>query len=106
VTLLLDRLDDQADRDWYARAAVDHGWSRNVLVNQIMNWLHERTAAAPSNFAGRLPTNDSELAQQLRKDPYLFVFLGLTGAVVEPAFSTRTADGEWARCVSALVHAQ
>jgi len=36
VTLLLDRLDDQALRDWYAEQAILHGWSRNVLLNQIM----------------------------------------------------------------------
>lgn len=83
VTVLLDKLDDQAERDWYAAAAAEHGWSRNVLLNQIMNRLRERTGAAPSNFAGRLPAADSELAQQLTKDPYVFDFLSLTGRTAE-----------------------
>ena len=37
VTVLLDRLGDQAARDWYAVAAVEHGWTRNVLLNQMKN---------------------------------------------------------------------
>jgi len=83
VTVLLDRLDDQAQRDWYAAAAVDHGWSRNVLQQQIMNQLHRRVGAAPSNFPAQLPPGDSELAQQLTRDPYVLDFLDLTGPVRE-----------------------
>lgn len=83
VTVLLDKLDDQTERDWYAAASAEHGWSRNVLLNQIMNQLRRRTGAAPSNFAGRLPAADSELAQQLTKDPYVFDFLSLTDRVAE-----------------------
>jgi predicted nuclease of restriction endonuclease-like (RecB) superfamily len=60
---------DKYERDWYAAAAAEHGWSRNVLLNQITSRLRRRTAAAPSNFEHRLPAADSELAQQLTKDP-------------------------------------
>jgi len=68
ITVLLDKLNDQAERDWYA--AAEHGWSRNVLLHQIMNRLHARAGAAPSNFPDQLPAPDSELAQQLTRDPY------------------------------------
>ncbi|HEY6423023.1 MAG TPA: DUF1016 N-terminal domain-containing protein, partial [Pseudonocardiaceae bacterium] len=83
VTVLLDRLDKQAERDWYAAAAVEHGWSRNVLLNQIKNRLQAREGAAPSNFAARLPHADSELARQLTRDPYVFDFLDPTEAASE-----------------------
>ncbi|PZS25785.1 MAG: DUF1016 domain-containing protein [Pseudonocardiales bacterium] len=83
VTVLLDRFDDQAERDWYAAAAIEHGWSRNVLLNQIKNRLHEREAAAPSNFAAQLPAGESELAQELTRDPYVFDFLDLTDRAAE-----------------------
>ncbi|WP_454700008.1 PDDEXK nuclease domain-containing protein [Arthrobacter humicola] len=83
VTVLLDKLDDQQKRDWYASAAVEYGWSRNVLMNMIMNKTLERTGAAPSNFVQRLVGRDSELAQQVAKDPYNFEFLGLSGEVAE-----------------------
>lgn len=60
-----------------------HGWSRNVLLNMMMNRSMERTGAAPSNFVQRLVAPDSELAQQVAKDPYNFEFLGLSGEVAE-----------------------
>ena len=39
--VLLDKLRQQADRLWYAKAAVQYGWSRNVLVHQIETALHQ-----------------------------------------------------------------
>lgn len=47
VTVLLDKLDDQAQRDWYAAFAVEHGWFRNVLLQQLMNQLHRRVGVSP-----------------------------------------------------------
>lgn len=83
ITVLLDKIQPQKDRDWYAAAAVEYGWSRNVLMNMIMNRTLERTGAAPSNFAQQLVAPHSELAQQVAKDPYNFEFLGLSGEVAE-----------------------
>ena len=39
---LLDAIKGQAEREWYARQAVEHGWSRNVLVHQIGSGLYAR----------------------------------------------------------------
>jgi predicted nuclease of restriction endonuclease-like (RecB) superfamily len=83
IRTLLDKAETPAERDWYAAAAVEHGWSRNVLLNMMMNRSMERTGSAPSNFARLLPAPDSELAQQVAKDPYAFEFLGLSGQVAE-----------------------
>lgn len=83
ITVLLDKLETHDHRIWYAAAAVRHGWSRNVLMNMIMNKTLERTGAAPSNFGQQLVAPDSELAQQIAKDPYNFEFLGLSGEVAE-----------------------
>lgn len=83
ITVLLDKADTRQNRDWYAHAAVEYGWSRNVLLNMIMNRTLERTGAAPSNFVQRLVGPDSELAQQVAKDPYNFEFLGLSGEIAE-----------------------
>ncbi|WP_434994298.1 PDDEXK nuclease domain-containing protein [Arthrobacter sp. Ld5] len=49
----------------------------------ILNRSFVRTGAAPSNFAQQLVVPDSELAQQVAKDPYSFEFLGLSGDVAE-----------------------
>ncbi len=93
VTVLLDKLAYQAQRDWYAAAATaEHGWSRNVLLHQIMSGLHTRAGAAPSNFPDRLPASDSELAQQLTRDPYVSDFLDLTAPVAERDLETALVD--------------
>lgn len=83
ILVLLDKLDSQDDRDWYAEKAAKHGWSRNVLTNQIMNHTRERIGSAPTNFAGQLAAPDSDLARQLAKDPYVFDFLDLTHEAAE-----------------------
>ncbi|MGY2747876.1 PDDEXK nuclease domain-containing protein [Arthrobacter sp. UYCu723] len=83
VRTILDKRLEPPARDWYAAAAVQHGWSRNVLMNMIMNKTLERTGAAPSNFVQHLVAPDSELVQQVAKDPYNFEFLGLSGEVAE-----------------------
>ena len=37
---ILEKLASSEDRIWYAKAAIQHGWSRNVLVHQIESGLH------------------------------------------------------------------
>ena len=72
---LLDRVKGRSAREWYARQAIEHGWSRNVLVAQIERDLHDRAGKALTNFAATLPPPRSDLAQQTLKDPYIFDFL-------------------------------
>lgn len=81
--ILLDKLDDDQTRRWYAQAAIAHGWSRNVLALQIDSALHRRQGQATTNFARALPAPDSDLAQNLLKDPYNFDFLTLDAAAHE-----------------------
>lgn len=75
--LLMQMIKDHTQRHWYAGQALAQGWSRNVLKMQIDSQLHQRQGAAVSNFATRLPTPQSDLAQQALKDPYIFDFLTL-----------------------------
>lgn len=81
--VLLDRIKDDALREWYLRAAVEYGWSRNVMVLQIKSDLHRREGKALTNFRRTLPAGDSDLAQQVLKDPYNFDFLTVTGRFQE-----------------------
>lgn len=74
---LLDKLTTREEREWYAAKAVEHGWSRNVLVMQIETRLRERQGNAVTNFPERLPSPQSDLARDSLKDPYIFDFLGL-----------------------------
>jgi predicted nuclease of restriction endonuclease-like (RecB) superfamily len=83
VRLLLDKLDDPAARLWYAQAAVDGGWSRNLLEHHIVTGRYEREGKALSNFSRTLPEPDSELAQQIAHSDYNFEFLGIASDASE-----------------------
>jgi predicted nuclease of restriction endonuclease-like (RecB) superfamily len=74
---LLTKLEDPAQREWYAMQAVQQGWSRTTLELHIRNRLQQRQGAAVTNFDARLPAPHSALARETLKDPYLFDFLGL-----------------------------
>lgn len=75
---LLEKIKAREERLWYARAAIGHGWSRNVLLIQIEAGLYRRQGKAITNFTKALPVPQSDLAQQLLKDPYNFDFLTLS----------------------------
>ncbi|MEA5466483.1 PDDEXK nuclease domain-containing protein [Leptothoe sp. PORK10 BA2] len=76
---LLDVLKDPEERLWYARQTIANGWSRNVLLLQIEQGVHHQPgpSAAITNFERTLPPAQSDLAQNLIKDPYNFDFLTL-----------------------------
>ena len=73
--VLLTKLKAPEMRLAYAQAAIEHGWSRNVLNMHIETRRLERSGQAITNFVERLPMPGSDLAQQSLKDPYLFDFL-------------------------------
>lgn len=75
---ILDKLKSRDERLWYAQAAIENGWSRNVLVIHIEAGLHLKQGKAVTNFQRTLPSPQSDLAQQLLKDPYNFDFLTLS----------------------------
>jgi predicted nuclease of restriction endonuclease-like (RecB) superfamily len=75
--VLLDQAKDAPIRLWYLRAAVEHGWSRNILVHMIKGGLHEREGKALTNFQRTLPPEGSDMAEQILRDPYNFDFLTL-----------------------------
>ncbi len=70
---------------WYITQAVANGWSRNVLQMQIETNLFARqiTAKKVSNFSARLPKPQSDLANYLIKDPYIFDMMGQTDKMAE-----------------------
>ena len=73
------------ERYWYITQAVANGWSRNVLQMQIETNLFARqiTAKKVSNFSVRLPKPQSDLANYLMKDPYIFDMMGQTDKMAE-----------------------
>lgn len=89
---LIQKLEDPVARLWYAAAAVEHGWSRNVLVHHIETRRMERTGQAVTNFTAVLPSEDSDLARQSFKDPYIFDFLAMTDRRNERELENQLVD--------------
>jgi len=73
---LMDKLHDEESRIWYAQKTIENGWSKTILDMQIQSGLIERTGKSVNNFPVALPPADSDMANQIFKDPYLFDFLG------------------------------
>jgi len=81
--ILMEKVKDRATRIWYMQRAIEHGWSRAVLTVQIETKAHRRMGKAQTNFAQTLPSPQSDLAQQVLKDPYTFDFLTLSAEARE-----------------------
>ena len=73
--ILLNKLDTQDQRLWYARVTVENGWSRAILEAQIETGLYQREGTVVTNFERTLPPAQSELAYAALKDQYSFEFL-------------------------------
>jgi len=86
---LLDKVKDMDARVFYIEQAVQHGWSRNLMMNQIEGNLYLRKGKAVTNFAATLPPIQSDLAKEIFKDPYKFDFLYLA----ETHFEKDLEDG-------------
>ena len=63
---------------WYMKQSVEMGWSSNVLKMQIESKLYERqiNSRKINNFTATLPAPQSDLADYLLKDPYIFDLAG------------------------------
>ena len=63
---------------WYMKQSVEMGWSSNVLKMQIESKLYERqiNSRKVNNFTATLPVPQSDLANYLLKDPYIFDLAG------------------------------
>jgi predicted nuclease of restriction endonuclease-like (RecB) superfamily len=75
--ILIQKIKDPSIRLWYAARALENGWSRSILTGQIESAAHKRHGKAVTNFKHTLPDPQSDLAQQIVKDPYHFGFLTL-----------------------------
>ncbi len=88
--VLLNKLNSQADRLWYAKKAIENGWSRNVLAHQIESGLYKRQVSGSKthNFRKTLQGTQSDLAHETIKDPYIFDFLNMSEQVSEKELET------------------
>ena len=77
---IIDKCSSDSDKAlFYVRQTLGNGWSRDMLLNMLGSNLYERNGKALTNFKNTLPAADSDLAQELTRDPYDFSFTGLRG---------------------------
>lgn len=62
---------------FYIQKSAENGWSRNMLMNIFETNLYAVSGKAITNFVSQLPAPQSDLAQQMVKDPYNFDFLAM-----------------------------
>lgn len=72
----------------YVKKCAAEGWSRNTLMNCIKGHYYENLGGAITNFADKLPSPQSELAQAITKDTYDFGFISLEEGYKEEALET------------------
>jgi len=75
--VIFSKLKQGNERLWYARKTIEHGWSRNVLNLQIQSNLYSREGRSINNFQNTLLSPQSDLANQILKNPYTFDFLSI-----------------------------
>ncbi|MBA2653782.1 MAG: DUF1016 domain-containing protein [Gammaproteobacteria bacterium] len=86
ITRLMQMVKDDLQREWYAQQAIKNGWSRTILEMQVESGLYERQGILTkkiSNYHLHLPPPQSDLANEILKDPYNFDFLTIHGQAYE-----------------------
>jgi predicted nuclease of restriction endonuclease-like (RecB) superfamily len=80
---LITKLKSPLQRLWYAQHTTANGWSRPMLVHWIESELYSRQGKAVTNFKNALPPLQSDLANEIVRDPYNFDFLTLQNQAAE-----------------------
>jgi len=89
---LLEKINEPELRLWYARQTLENGWSKSVLEFQIDTKLHMRIGKTSNNFDLALPPLDSDMTNQIFKDPYIFDFLGTAEVRKEAELEIKLID--------------
>lgn len=74
---LIDKCKSVEEALFYIQKSAENGWSRNMLMNIFETNLYAVSGKAITNFVSQLPAPQSDLAQQMVKDPYNFDFLAM-----------------------------
>ncbi|MCR5060134.1 MAG: PDDEXK nuclease domain-containing protein [Saccharofermentans sp.] len=76
--MIIDKCKNDHDKAmFFVRQTIENNWSRAVLLNFLDTDLYQRQGKAITNFSKVLPAVQSDLAQEMTKDPYNFDFLTL-----------------------------
>lgn len=78
IVILIQKVKEADARNWYINQTIENGWARDKLERYISNDLFDRQGIPErkvTNFKDRLPAPQSDLANQLIKEPYDFGFM-------------------------------
>lgn len=78
IKLLIDKCHgNKAKMNFFVDKVIENNWSRALLLNFLDTDLYERQGKAITNFQYTLPKENSDLAQEMTKDPYNFDFVSI-----------------------------
>ena len=72
---IIDKCKDVKKAIFFVKKTLENNWSRSVLLNFLDTDLYERQGKSINNFKFALPQVNTDLANDLTKDPYCFNFL-------------------------------
>lgn len=78
--VILEKCDNDLEREFYIRMTCRMGWSKNVLIHQIENKTYEKTLLNQTNFDRTLPAPIRSQAKLSVRDEYVLDFLDLREA--------------------------
>ncbi|MCF6156139.1 MAG: DUF1016 domain-containing protein [Candidatus Brocadia sp.] len=91
--LIMEKLTDDKEREYYIRSSRDFGWSRNVLLNQIKAGAYPLSLKHKiHNFPKTLSVHLAEQADETIKSAYCLGFLGITKPVLERELEKRLVE--------------
>ncbi|MBQ9072800.1 MAG: DUF1016 family protein [Bacilli bacterium] len=91
--ILIEKVKNKIIRKWYIENCLNEGWSKNVLIYQIDTNLYRRQIknTKHNNFDLTLKQN-SDLASNMMKDPYVFDIIELTNDFKEKELENKMLE--------------
>ena len=92
--LIMHKIKDKDEREYYLNVTDKLAWSRSVLLNQIKANAYKRQLLNPkqSNFEKALPVHLSEQANEAMKSEYNLDFLGITKPILERELENKLVE--------------
>lgn len=93
--ILLEKVKDNSERIWYAEECLKNSWSKVMLIHQIELKLYSRKKLPDkmTNFNKKIVSrNNSILANEIIKDPYIFELEGLKDNYVEKELENKMIE--------------
>lgn len=75
--IIMERCQNDIEKEFYIRMTRKFGWTKNVLIHQIENQSFQKFSLNQTNFDKTVPTEYKHQAKLAVKDEYTFDFLEL-----------------------------